>query len=137
MKTPVELWLALMKIARDDTGADGLVELTGRQLPIRRVKNPALLDPPGIAVLGASPFDQGAGTVDEWDGRVRFDVQVPRDEEALLGQILDRLTDVITQPRLEAQGVDARLGRWQVQDLAELSEETHRAAIEVPVAFTR
>lgn len=130
------LKLACMELARADTGAGGLVPLTGKDVPVVRDKDPDELDPPeiGVRFLGGR---QSAGVPEELAGILAFPMAVPMGSEGLEDDLLDRLEAVLTQQGFQAEGLDVRLGRWRVRDLQALSEGSRRYEAEVDAALTR
>jgi len=104
---PGTLRLATLKIGRDDTGAGGLVPLTGgKPKPIIRFGEPGWEDPP-VIVAHFPDAPKWRGTPEGWQVRATISVLVPETAvENLEHTIADRLAARLTNARYTAKGVD-------------------------------
>lgn len=143
MTTWYDWKLAAMELAREDTAADGLVELTGKDVPVQRDKALSEMDPPEVAFwlpdgeqTGEVPA-AGAASAGTYGGLVRGDILVPRGSEGLEHRIFERLQEVWTHQAFAGKGVDARFGRWTVRDDPDLQGRDRRIVFEVRTTFMR
>ena len=127
------LRLAIVEIAKEDTGGGGLVPLHGGKVePIVRWGHPGQQDPPITAFQILSAPRSGA-IPDGLDMRVLFSIVVPRTEpfDGVEEDIADRLRLVLTNVNLAAKNVDATVKELTRPDGVDLGG----AAISLPVTY--
>ena len=113
MANTYDLLLAIMEIARADTGAGGLAGasgLTGKDVPIVRWEDIiALEDPDRILpiatalIVTATPY---AGLPPMLEAIVQFDGWVPGGSEGLESQIIERIETIMTSGNFASEGLD-------------------------------
>ncbi|KPK43093.1 MAG: hypothetical protein AMJ65_06885 [Phycisphaerae bacterium SG8_4] len=113
MANTYDLLLAIMEIARADTGTGGLAGvagLTGKDVPIVRWEDLVTLEDPDrqlpiatALVVSATPY---AGLPPMLEAIVQFDGWVLGGSEGLESQIIDRIETVMTSVNFAAEGLD-------------------------------
>lgn len=126
-----DLELAIVQIGREDTGPGSLVELTGKDRPIRPWKDPADLQgaEPVIGLSWSSGPREG-GAPDGYSFTAQLDAVAPGDADAqgLEHQLLDRLRDeVLTHSKLASKGLDVSVQEIGRPDTSDLTGEGYRA----------
>lgn len=131
-----DLKLAMMEVARADTGAGGLADMTGKAVPLKRDRSPDELDPPEMAVFVVDAAT-AAGAPETMAAVLQVDIAVPDGSEGLEERLADRLEEVMSQPALLAEGVDAALSGWRRRDLSDWEASGRRIVVEAQVRYAR
>lgn len=136
MSSEYDLILAAMQVARGDTGAGGLVPLTGQAVPLVRFFDIGHVSLPvaTIAVLGSS-VARGAPETLLVD--VQFDAWVEHGSEGLDVQIVDRITEVMTNPNFKAEGLDVGVTLGGRRPLSDLEDGRRRMSQDISFRLTR
>lgn len=110
-----DLLLAIINIGRTDTGAGGLVELTGKAVPIVKLYDLARADVEGevpathrppIATVLFVVGDPALGTNEQLTINVQLDAYAEPRSEGLEAQMMDRIEQILTGPNFSSQGLD-------------------------------
>jgi len=136
MSSEYDIILACMQIARQDTGAGGLVPLTGNAVPLVRFFDigHATLPVATIAVLGTS-LAQGAPSTLLIN--TQFDSWVVQGSEGLDVQIIDRITEVMTNQNFKAEGLDVGVTLGGRRMLSDLEDGRLRMSQDISFRLTR
>lgn len=119
MKSEYDVIKAVIAIAQADTGAGGLVPLTGNATPLIRFHDIGHFTLP-IATIAILDSTVARGTPLSLIVSVQFDAFVKHGSEGLDVQMIDRIVEVMTTPAFKAEGLDAGVtlgGRRMLSDL--------------------
>jgi len=124
-----DVLLAIMNIGRADVGVGGLVDLTGKSVPIVKFADlaradaegdvPATHQPP-VATIYFVISDRGEGTADMLVMDMQMDAYAKPASEGLEAQIIDRIEQILTGPNFTLQGLDVRVTQGIRRRLDEL-----------------
>lgn len=133
MANPGTLRLAAINIGRADTGAGGLVALTGAKTqPIVRFGDPGWENPP-IVVAHFPDAPVWGGTPTGWEVRATFQVLAPQTAaEGIEHTIADRLAVRLTNAAFTALGIDTTVRETGRRDNTELA----RGLIRLDCSYT-
>lgn len=110
-----DLLLAIMNIGRADTGAGGLVVLSGKSVPIVKLFDLARADAEGelpathkppVATVYFVVTEQTQGTAEQFEVAVQLDTYALPQSEGLEAQMMDRIEQILTGPNFTSEGLD-------------------------------
>jgi|SRR5690606_28976678 len=143
LKNEWDLRKAITAIARADTGPGGLVPLHGgKPEPVVPWGDRGHMAPDGtvnrpITTLSLLPGRPSSGEPHDLLLDLQLDVWVAGGQRELAWQIVDRLEELITAPRLLAQGVDVAPTLRRREERPELDHGGVRMITRWEVRFTR
>ncbi len=106
-KTEYDLELAIMEICRGDTGAGGLVPLTGKTVPVVRFDDLGMTGRlPPIMAVQTRDSSINAGAPERLSIRVVIESFALANSEGLEYQLLERFDEVVTVPNMLLEGID-------------------------------
>lgn len=115
-----DILLAIMNIGRADTGVGGLVQLTGKTVPIVKLFDlaradaegvtPATHEPP-VASVYFLPASQARGVSEMLRMDVQIDAYADPQTEGLEAQMMDRIEQILTGPNFTAEGLDVGVSK--------------------------
>ena len=127
---------AAMTLARNDTGAGGLVSLTGQTVPMVRFFDIGRATLP-ITTVYTYGSRLAQGIPEAWFIDVSFDAWVEYGSEGLEYDLLDRVEAILTTPAFKAEGLDVSADMVRRYSFTETIEGRRRAGIDMNVRLTR
>jgi hypothetical protein len=133
--TEYDLILAIMEICREDTGAGGLVPLTGKAVPVVRVGDLGMNGrlPPIMAVYPMAS-SLNLGLPESLNIVMATDAFAKANSEGLEYTLLERFDEVVTTTNLLAKGLDA--ASFQMSRPVMLNLEDGRRQVSAEYLFT-
>lgn len=139
MASENDLYLAVMDIAQADTGAGGLVLLTGRSDPAQRWADWAKIENHPIPVVLITWFgsDGDQATPKTLEGNMRFDCVAADSDNGLEMVLLDRCTQIFNWTSFNGEGLDVSVREGSRRDTTELIRSGRRATVDLRMVLTR
>ena len=127
---------AAMTLARNDTGAGGLVVLTGQTVPMVRFFDIGRVSLP-ITTVYTYGSRLAQGLPEAWFIDVSFDAWVEHGAEGLEYDLLDRIETILSTPAFKAKGLDVSADMVRRYELTDSIEGRRRAGMDMNVRLTR
>lgn len=137
-KTEYDLLLAIMQVARGDTGAGGLVPLTGKTVPVIRWRDRIREgNEPPIIACQIFLARRNTGAPEKLICEVQFDAVVPEQSEGLENQLIERLEGRLLPQNFLAEGIDVDPNPGARRQLSPLEEGRRRLGLDYQMTMKR
>jgi hypothetical protein len=138
-KTEYDLLLAIMEIARGDSGAGGLIPLTGgKTVPVIRWRDRIREgNEPPIVACQVFLATRNTGAPEKLICSVQFDAVVPEASDGLEAQLIDRVEEVLTPQAFLVEGLDVDPNPGARRQLSPLEEGRRRLGLDFQMTMKR
>ena len=128
-----------MDIGQADTGAGGLVLLTGRSDPIQRWADWAKIEDHPIPIVLITWFGNpgGSSAPSSLEGVMRFDCVGPDGTDGLEIDLVARCVALFDWNAFDGQGLDVSVREGSRRDTTELIRSGRRATLDLRMVLTR